>query len=96
MYFGILMIILGVLVFLYGLYLFLVKNAFLPRYPDDKVPDLYRLFVGKTVMFVSLSSIIGGILALIIQVEWIAFLVMIALFALFLFLSIKLFHKNNG
>ena len=94
MYFGILMIILGVFVFLYGLYIFLVKNAFLPRYPGDKVPDHYRVFVGKTVMLVSLSFIIGGVLAVIFQIEWIALLILILLFCILLFLSIQIFNKK--
>lgn len=94
--FGILMIVFGILVFLSRLYLFSGKKrdftkVLLWKNNVDKMTGKEISYVGKVVMFVSLSLIISGIIAILLTESFIPIIVLFITFILLLIIGMKIF-----
>ena len=93
----ILMMIFGICIFLYGVDIYVSKKPFIPRYYKKTITKSYRHYVGKTVMFVSLSPILGGLVSCLGDSVWVVLfmmIVMIGSFVLFLYIAIHYFQEK--
>lgn len=93
---GILFIVFGVVVFLAGLYLVCVKKGdfaqvLLWKSNVKKMTNNEIKYAGKVTMFVSLSMIVSGVLALFLEESFIPVIVLLITFVLFLIIGIKIF-----
>ena len=62
--YSILMIIFGVAIFLYGIYIYCAKNPFIPKSNVSKVTKSYKKYVAKITLIVSVGPILSGLVAL--------------------------------
>lgn len=58
-----LMLIFGVIIFLYGVCVMIDKHPLIPKYYKKTISKSYRFYIGKTLMLVSLSPILSGIVS---------------------------------
>lgn len=88
--FQILLIIYGLLIFLYGYYIYKSKHPYIPRLRGKATKKYYK-YVGKTTMLISISPIMT---ALISSVDGSAFTFFFSIF-IFIFLIVLAFVISN-
>ena len=88
----ILMTIFSIMIFLYGLYLRISKNPYLPvRYHGKKNKE-YLNYLGKTVMYTAISPFLCGVVSLLGETPIVIFLsgiTLIGSFIVIMYYSIK-------
>lgn len=89
--FQILMFIYGMLIFLYGYYIYKSKHPYIPKL-HGKATKKYYKYVGKTTMLVSISPIMT---ALISSVDDSAFTFFFSIFIFFLLIIIAVVYSNK-
>ena len=92
---GIVMILFGILTCLYGFYVYKYEFSFLPFFGNREITEEYRMFMGQTIMLVSLSAVLGGIVALFgnAMIIW-AFVVMLVAYIAFFALSVFILQRK--
>ena len=88
-----LMIILGVCMFLYGACVMIDKHPLIPKYYKKTISKSYRFFIGKTLMLVSLSPVLCGLVSCLGDSELVVILSMVTLVGSFIGLMYIAIHK---
>ena len=93
---GILFVVFGIIVFIAGLYLTIgnkgdFSQVLLWKSNVKKMTKNEVAYAGKVTMFVSLSIIISGIVALFLEESFIPVIVLLVTFIIFLIIGIKIF-----
>ena len=95
----VLMLVFGVCIFLFGLQLCVSKHPYVPYRIQPSIPKRksYLPYLGKIVMLVSLSPVLGGCVSLLGDSGLVMFLTVLTITGSFvglILLGIKIFHEK--
>ena len=92
--FGILLIIFGILTILFGIYIYTGHDNLLGRGYYKKESKEYLKYLGKTIIYIGLSTLICGIISLFVNDNnLLPFIILIILIVIILILSNKNYKK---
>ena len=91
--YSILMFIFGILIIIFGIYVYTGHDDLLGRGYYKKESKQYLKYLGKTIMLIGLSPIISAIISLIVGDSIIPIIVLIVLIVLGFIISIKMFKE---